>query len=561
MNAIVALCHFCETHGPCILFCTQAFHSAHDAQLLMDSVPPDKRVPYAPRVGGASVSHEPPASVSEAPVSSLIQPPPQSDHCEGCRSVPTDQPGFISYDDQARISYISGQYPEQPQLYSVLRQACVRSLNCEVCPGREGPIVFGEDSGCHVLSHTFNLQDSQARGFRRLYSFIVVMMDRVFLINSWPFLVKHFRKLIDDLQAKADLIFSSESDETKSTTSRSLRSSLSGPDHLRRIRANQTGRSLVDITGDVDIFVYLHKYFVFLLKAGGQRVVECVLEGPPQVMASPQRSLSQSQEEEEDRHERALTTLDFKVVSVDGQPFFQSLKHLFKVLDKHDFVELAYHILKGDQLIVRGSDISTVTSIIAVLKDLVPESCCRIVGFSSAYKEPFVCNFLGLSVGVELPPHVVASELHVLLDILPPLGRHYSRVNEEVSLPLSRQASPEPDPLRYYKLMVYSAAARLTEQKYPVFLQRLVALLSSDMSDKLIDKGVASLKEEWMKKVKVLYKFSQMGHMDHPQSNERLNKLLVEVLLVSTEELPLLQYWRSALNKDYRAHLIKAEKS
>ena len=34
------------------------------------------------------------------------------------------------------------------------------------------------------------------------YSFIVVMMDRVFLINSWPFLVKHIRKLIDDLQAK-----------------------------------------------------------------------------------------------------------------------------------------------------------------------------------------------------------------------------------------------------------------------------------------------------------------------------------------------------------------------
>ena len=76
------------------------------------------------------------------------------------------------------------------------------SLNCEVCPGREGPIVFGEDSGCHVLSHTFNLHDFQARGDRSLYSFIVVMMDRVFLINSWPFLVKHFRALIDDLQAK-----------------------------------------------------------------------------------------------------------------------------------------------------------------------------------------------------------------------------------------------------------------------------------------------------------------------------------------------------------------------
>lgn len=61
--------------------------------------------------------------------------------------------------------------------------------------------------------------------------------------------------------------------------------------------------------------------------------------------------------------------------------------------------------------------------------------------------------------------------------------------------------------------------------------------------------------------MKVLYKFSQMGHMDHPQSNERLSKLLVEVLLVNQDELLLLQYWRSALNKDYKTHLIKAERS
>ena len=89
-------------------------------------------------------------------------------------------------------------------------------------------------------------------------------------------------------------------------------------DHLRRIRANQTGRSLVDITGDSDVFVYLHKYFVFLVKAGGQRVIECVLEGPPRVMASPQRSLSQSQEgsvDEGDRYEKALSTLDFQVIT------------------------------------------------------------------------------------------------------------------------------------------------------------------------------------------------------------------------------------------------------
>lgn len=26
MNAIIALCHFCEQHGPRVLFCTQPFH-------------------------------------------------------------------------------------------------------------------------------------------------------------------------------------------------------------------------------------------------------------------------------------------------------------------------------------------------------------------------------------------------------------------------------------------------------------------------------------------------------------------------------------------------------
>ena len=47
-----------------------------------------------------------------------------------------------------------------------------------------------------------------------------------------------------------------------------------------------------------------------------------------------------------------------------------------QILDKQDFIELAYHILKGDQLIVRGNDVSTVTSIISVLK--VPSSSYKI---------------------------------------------------------------------------------------------------------------------------------------------------------------------------------------
>ena len=90
-------------------------------------------------------------------------------------------------------------------------------------------------------------------------------------------------------------------------------------DHLRRIRTNETDRSLVELTGDRDVFLNLHKYFVFLLKAGGQRIVEVVLEGPPPVMAKaePSRSFSLSDPEEDiwQTLDRPVSAPEFSVVT------------------------------------------------------------------------------------------------------------------------------------------------------------------------------------------------------------------------------------------------------
>ena len=61
---------------------------------------------------------------------------------------------------------------------------------------------------------------------------------------------------------------------------------------------------------------------------------------------------------------------------------------------------------------------------LTVMQELLPANCCSIVGFSNSYQESYRCNFLGLSVGVNLPQHIVESEFHVLLDILPPLKVH-----------------------------------------------------------------------------------------------------------------------------------------
>ncbi|CAB4040680.1 Folliculin, partial [Paramuricea clavata] len=107
------------------------------------------------------------SSTSEGSISSSKSSQPKSKQCEACRSIPADHPGFLSIDKHAHVSYTSRRNPAHQDIYSVVRQACVRSLSCEICPGREGPIFFGEDANGYVLSHTFFLKDSQARGLQR----------------------------------------------------------------------------------------------------------------------------------------------------------------------------------------------------------------------------------------------------------------------------------------------------------------------------------------------------------------------------------------------------------
>lgn len=38
------------------------------------------------------------------------------------------------------------------------------SLSCEICPGREGPVIFGDSLKGYVFSYTFSLKDVEARG-------------------------------------------------------------------------------------------------------------------------------------------------------------------------------------------------------------------------------------------------------------------------------------------------------------------------------------------------------------------------------------------------------------
>lgn len=539
MNAVIALCHFCELHGPSILFCTQAFHCTnHNPEDVLNGAQaslaacgnfnhsslfglgqrekPLENEPFREQEEG---SETPKKMFNNCTANG-----PRQSTCVACTSLQQGEPGLVSIDRESHISYISRQYPEDQELYSIVRHACVRSLSCEVCPGREGPIMFGDEASGYVFSHTFFLKDSQSRGFQRWYSVICVMMDRVYLVNSWPFLITNFKNIIDNLQSKADSTFKAEKAENPLADQRLHMSTnlflLNANQFIRTRGGNTNYRSLHDLVRDKNIFHYLHQYFAWILKASGQRYSEQFVEGPPL------EDFSNIEENE----------TDLKVEETG--PAFQSLRQLSRVLSPEIFEQIAYHVVIGDQLIVRSQFSRTISSCLNLLKELIPPGCYRCKRYSVQYQDSWKCNFLGLAENTEIPAHVFSSDLYVLLDIKP---------TQNKELRLEEQANEE-EILRNLSFSVQGSPAGCS----PTYLKNILkAMHDNDFADSVFSLILSTVKDEWMNKVKVMFKFSKTGS----RTTEEKVKLL-QVLNARPEDEILLKFWMTSLSRPYRAHLL-----
>jgi len=211
------------------------------------------------------------------------------------------------------------------------------------------------------------------------------------------------------------------------------------------------------------------------------------------------------------------------------------------VLGGHKFHLLAFHVIQGNQVIVRGEKRRTVESVLNCLKVLIPSGCCSCVPYSTTYKDSWQCNFLGLAPGVEILPHVLSSDLFVLLDIVSPLG-HISDDS------VGEQQRSEPDDFQGYGFVVCGKE----NSTDPSVLQKIEEALGNDsLSDAVFDQLLICLKEEWMDKVKVIFKFARSG----PSTSEDKEKLL-QILGAKPEDEIVLKFWMTGLNKQYRSHLL-----
>ncbi|NWI42318.1 FLCN protein, partial [Picathartes gymnocephalus] len=573
MNAIVALCHFCELHGPRTLFCTEVLHSPLPQGAGSGDIS-GQNEQVEEEEGGIQMSsrirsHSPAEGAS---ADSSSPGPKKSDMCEasGCRSLAGGHPGYVSHDKETSIKYVSHQHPNHPQLFSIVRQACVRSLSCEVCPGREGPIFFGDEQHGFVFSHTFFIKDSLARGFQRWYSIITIMMDRIYLINSWPFLLGKIRGIIDELQGKALKVFEAEQ---FGCPQRAQRMNTAFTPFLHQRNGN-AARSLTSLTNDENLWACLHTSFAWLLKACGSRLTEKLLEGAPTEDTLVQmEKLADLKEESEgwdgsEEEEKPLSQPDV----VEGQELsksspetslmpdcnswnvahrrlsvFRSLRHMRQVLGASAFRMLAWHVLMGNQVIWKARDMDLVQSAFDVLRTMLPIGCVRIIPYSDQYEEAYRCNFLGLSPHVQIPPHILSSEFAVLVEV-----RAATRSSLYPTLFDDEQS------LNKYEFVVTSGSPVAADRVGPTILNKIeAALTNQNLSVDVVDQCLVCLKEEWMNKVKVLFKFTKVDS----RPKEDTQKLLSILGAAEEDNVKLLKFWMTGLSKTYKSHLMSTVRS
>lgn len=351
MNAVIALSHFCEVHGPSPIFCTQTLRDI--------------------KVDDIEVENESGES-----------------QCPGCTSLDRTI-GIVSEDQTSKAYFLSTQKAVIGDVELLVKQAAVRSLSCEVTSdSKNGNVVFfGDASSGYVLSMTFQLHDSQARGLFRLFAFNVLMKDKAFLLSSQPFLVEHTNKLIDELKKYSRDVNANEEAKQSERAAR-----LTSGEASRK-----PPRSLIELTANEHIFAIIHSHLAWILLMGANYLTETISRG---ISFTP--SSIEEQAKEIRLGVNASEELPSTLLNIDISNEAHSLRKCKEIFGAH-FEAICYCVLIGIQVILRGSRSKSVP-LIKALKTLIPRQMHRLVNIESdEYLTPDKCRILTVSHAVAVP--------------------------------------------------------------------------------------------------------------------------------------------------------------
>merc|ERR1712136_105271 len=122
---------------------------------------------------------------------------------------------------------------------------------------KEGPIFFSDSGiGIHVISYTFFLKDSSARGFQRWFSLICLASESAPLLKLWTSMVLEMKEIVCYLQLMSAKVYQSEEELCSQKMLRS---------NFKNSSSSGFSRSLYEITGNSSILSILHSKMSHLL--------------------------------------------------------------------------------------------------------------------------------------------------------------------------------------------------------------------------------------------------------------------------------------------------------
>ncbi|WKX93624.1 hypothetical protein Q1695_011132 [Nippostrongylus brasiliensis] len=494
------------------------------------------------------------------------------ERCNACTSFGNiNQPCLLSNDHENKTSYISTQIPLKERVYERVRNACLRSLSCEISAPRkgsssplrqvhavtsairmssarrdgatgeemddsretdvDGSVFFGDADNGYCFSLTFRLRDSKARGFLRLYSFIVVSNDMTYIIHNYEFFLQALTAMKEKLQSMAAATF--ETEMAQDDAMRPQYASMAGrlpagwfrpADRNGRRVAIDTKRNLQTITGDELIWSRLHKQMMWTLRTEILRYCDQVLEGVP-----TQDMLVMMEMEPTDIMELDLAQPNQHEVTLQQ---LANLKLVAKLLYDESCADLDLvikQVITGGQLVVESPDRLLAKQLILALSNLLPIGCLKVLIYSESYETKY--NLLGGPLDMDIPLEANVLVLRIEAD---DAEQALQGSLESCRVRVRRRPLPNP--------------------RNPRLLERYrQLLLDSEVHHTVLDATIRSTREHWVSKAKLVY---QMSRQKEITPSMHVSNVFNVVRGCSEEDRDVVMFWQEGLSKVYKESVI-----
>ncbi|XP_070497727.1 folliculin [Chironomus tepperi] len=453
MNAIINLNHFCEVHGPQTIFTTQTIR---DKSYIQNS------------------------SSTDCSSQNII-------NCESCSSIGSKM-YFVSEDNS--IMFVSSEkslFGKEHQ--NALKQAALRSL-CEISSNNQENLVFFGDSRINSLCYSFKIKDSYARGFEKLYSIVIIMKDKMFLLNAQPFLAHNIKEIAKQIQESALKVYETEQKQFSQRAERLNTGKLS----------DLPSRSLKILVGEQHIFAQLHSLFSWILWAGARYFTEVLTLGSPSMPSfckdSPDGFAFISIDKEEFMMQNFPQLGDNSIY--DGEYNLRNLKQVSKM----SFNQLLYCSLVGIQIVIRGKN----NDFYKYFKEFMPQAFHHLIVESPKYMTVQKCRILSLpSTDIFIPQNNVCR-----IDFM-----------DELDVPTFIKYPME------------------LPSKLPTLMTKILYAVDEKLfTNNTMYKYIQAIIEEWKNKIICL-----SHHHHHHDDMAKLKK----VLEIQSHDEELVKYWISVL--------------